>query len=120
MNLTEGFPKTEKKILDFLLQDMIKKLKKETEIPEDFKEMVLSGGINQDEIHTLFKDFPRALFDIFDINNVVINIIPIETEGMSLQFTWSIQNFKGKVYDERIKAEKEALKQAVKILENIL
>jgi hypothetical protein len=89
----------------------------DTSFPEDFKEFVKAQDLEDDKIATMLDANPRVLFDVFDEHKVYIQI-NVNTP----YFSYSINE--GDIisgpWETRIEAEKEAIEQAFKLLEEKL
>ena len=118
IKLLENHPLTKKKVQSWFLQNLLKTIN--DEMPEEFKEFVRSQTIDDDKLATLVVESPRGFFDIFDINDIYINI-NYEEGG----FTWRIieplqLNLPSNSAKDRRDAESKAIYKAFEILEKKL
>ena len=114
--LLEQHPVSKKVIKDWFMKEMLESLE-DDEIPESFKDHMLEQGIQDDKLSTLIDLNPRMLFDIFDSNNVIIEIFFEDDLG----FSWKVGEFSSVTHFEtRKEAEKSSVKQSFEILENLL
>ena len=91
-----------------------------TDVPENFKDFAKEHGIDNDTIAKMIDSMPRALFDVFDSNSVYIEILVDLTKDDAL-FSYVIDgdmmgNVEGILYNSRIEAEKVAIEEAFKVL----
>jgi hypothetical protein len=113
--LLETYPKAAAAIKEFYYGKMIESLEEDNDIPQEFKDMVQAQQFDSEYVATFIDTNPRFLFDIFDANNVLIQIsIDIENNC----FRWSLDG--GRVesndYTSRKEAEASAVEEAFKIL----
>jgi hypothetical protein len=113
-DLLETYPKAAKVINEFYRSKMLESLKTEN-IPEEFKEMLKTQEFDNEYVATFIDKTPRILFDVFDANDVYIQI-------NVFNFSYSINQ--GSViagsWKTRIEAEKAAVEQAFQILNDKL
>ncbi len=117
LELLEKYPKTAKVINDWFLDKMLKSLNTDT-IPEEFKEYISSQPINNQNIAVMINNNPRVLFDVFDENEIYINISRIKNI-----FMWSLadnQFIDSRVFNNRKEAEMAAIESAFEILDKKL
>ena len=115
LELLEAYPKAAVAIKEFYYGKMIDSLSEDSDIPQDFKDMIKAQQFDSEYIATFIDNNPRFLFDIFDANNIFIQItVDIENNC----FRWSFDG--GKVesndYTSRKEAEVSAVEQAFEIL----
>jgi len=73
LELLETYPKAGKIVNDWFLDKMLKSLNTDA-IPEEFKEYISHQPIDNQNIAVMIDNNPRVLFDVFDENNVFIQI----------------------------------------------
>jgi hypothetical protein len=91
-----------------------------TDVPENFKDFAKEHGIDNDTIAKMIDSMPRALFDVFDTYELHIEILVAYQDKPSI-FTYTVvegdlihtQPIK---YNSRIEAEKVAIEEAFKVL----
>lgn len=89
---------------------------KNSDVPEEYKERLSEIGIDDEQLSTLIDNNPRSLFDLFDENNIFIDIDYFEGS-----FWWKVgDGINVKNYKNRISAERDAIIDAFKILEDVL
>jgi hypothetical protein len=113
--LLETYPKAAVAVKEFYYGKMIDSLQEDNDIPQEFKDMIKAQQFDSEYVATFIDTNPRFLFDIFDANNVLIQIsIDIENNC----FRWSLDG--GRVesndYTSRKEAEASAVEEAFKIL----
>lgn len=116
LELLEKHPLSTKVVKDWFIEQMIESFKEDT-VPENFKQYMLEQGVDTDKISVLIDVNPRMLFDVFDNNDVVIEVFlyPDET------FTCKIGNeATTKSWKTRKEAELFAVEAAFEILEKKL
>lgn len=113
LELLQKYPEAGKVVKDHFLSRMLENLNDDN-IPEDFKEHVRSIGIDDDRIAKMIGDAPRSMFDVFDQNELFINIIFDNERNL---FNWSINGqMDSQTYIFRKAAEQEAIAEAFKLL----
>ena len=91
-------------------------------LPEDFKEHVRNEGVDDDKIVAVIEAGPRALFDVFDENEIYIFIHYMDVKD-NVEFFYSFRNIDTnpvKLFKTRKEAERAAIKQAFEILNSKL
>lgn len=107
-------------IREWFLEKMIESLQT-TDVPDDFKNMMKQTGIENDKLAIMIDSNPRMLFDVFDDNNIYLNIF----RGDSGNFIWGWSDIKetyvkDKFSKTRKEAELLAIEKAFEILEERL
>lgn len=72
--LLEKHPLTTEVIRSWFFDEMIKSLD-DNNIPEEFKEMMKQEGVSNERLAILIDAQPRTLFDVFDENDLYINVV---------------------------------------------
>ena len=115
IELLEKYSKAAIVIKQWFLERMLESLKDET-LPETFKEYARQQEIDNDKIGKLIDGNPRTLFDVFDENDLSINIVrtPNRTEG----WEWEImqESVENSICKSRKEAELLAIEAAFKLL----
>lgn len=115
LELLEKYPKSGKVVNKWFLDKMLKSLNTDT-VPEEFKEYISNQPIDNQNIAVMIDNNPRVLFDVFDENNVFIQINVNKTfsysinEGDVISGSWII----------RKDAEAAAIEQAFELLDKQL
>ena len=115
LELLEKYPKAGKIVNKWFLDKMLKSLNTDT-VPEEFKEYISNQPIDNQNIAVMIDNNPRVLFDVFDENNVFIQINVSKTfsysinEGDVISGSWII----------RKDAEAAAIEQAFELLDKNL
>lgn len=113
--LLESYPIATEVVRDWFMEKMAESFKNQ-ELPKDFKEFMREQGIPNDKLVKLIDVNPRVLFDVFDDNGVIINVI--YTDG---RFTWDVNTVKSlDSYSSRREAETGAVQRAFQILDDKL
>lgn len=114
LDLLETYPMAAEEIAEFYRSKMLESLNTQ-DVPDEFKDMVKGQEFDNQYIATFIDANPRILFDVFDSNEVFIQInVP--------NFSYSINE--GDViagsWQNRIEAERAAIEQAFQILNDKL
>lgn len=117
MELLQTYPTASVKVKGWFMEKMLNTLKDDT-IPEEFKDYVRQQGIEDQKIANIVGDNPRALFDVFDENQLYIKIDIFIREDGSAKFNWSVNATEGgsSFYESRTEAEKDAVSKAFQML----
>lgn len=121
MELLETYPKAAVKVRGWFLDKMLDSLK-DDKVPEDFKEYVRQQGIDNEHVAKILGVNPRALFDVFDLNQMYIKIDIFIKEDGTAKFNWSVNAVEGgtSFYSSRMEAEKDAVAKAFQMLNDKL
>ena len=118
--LLETYPKAAAAIKEFYYGKMIESLQEDNDIPQEFKDMVKAQQFDSEYVATFIDNNPRFLFDIFDANELHIEILVMYSDKPSI-FTYTV--IEGDLihtqptkYNSRIDAEKIAIETAFEIL----
>ena len=115
IDLLEKYPYTADVVRQWFMGKMIESFKDQS-VPAEFKEYMRQQGISNERLSKILVDNPRVLFDVFDDNNLIINIIYTE-QG----FTWDVEDVKSiQYYSSRKAAEVTAVERAFRILDERL
>ena len=113
LELLQKYPEAGKVVKDHFLSRMLDALNDDN-LPDDFKEHVRSMGIDNDKIDKMVGGSPRSMFDVFDDNELFINVTFDYTNKM---FRWSVDGEKdSQNYIFRKAAEQDAIAEAFKLL----
>jgi len=113
LELLQKYPEAGKVVKDHFLSKMLDSLNDDN-IPDDFKEHVRNMGIEDDKIAKMVGNSPRTMFDVFDENELFINITFDNERNL---FNWSINGqLDNQNYIFRKAAEQEAVAEAFKLL----
>lgn len=116
LELLETYPIAAEVIGEFYHGKMVDSLMEDNSIPDDFKEMVKSQQFDNEYIAKFIDANPRVLFDIFDDNDLIINVVHTQ-QG----FTWDVESVKSvELYPYRRDAEYAAVERAFQLLNDKL
>ena len=118
IELFEKYPKAANIVKSYYLEKLLESLKSEG-LPEEFKEHVRQQGIDDEKVVKLVETMPRSLFDVFDENEIYIEILT-DAVFMKPKFQYKISLLDKQKFDTRKEAEKEAINVAFKLLEEKL
>lgn len=113
LELLKTYPEAGKVVKDHFLSRMLEGLNDDN-LPEDFKEHVKSMGMEDERIAKMVGSSPRALFDVFDENQIYINIIYDPNQHL---FKYDVNGeMSNGLYAFRKAAELDAIAEAFKLL----
>jgi hypothetical protein len=118
--LFEKYPKAGKVVVEYFTKIFMDSLNNE-DITDEFKEMAKTEVLNSEYIQDFIEGNPRGLFDVFDDNEIYINV----TAFPNSLFTYSIVGDIAEVgstetSNTRKEAEKLAIEAAFEILNDKL
>jgi hypothetical protein len=123
LELLEKYPLTAKVVKDWFMERMLESFKDDT-VPEGFKNYMLEQGIENDKVAKMIDANPRMLLDVFDENEIYIQIGVNRDSNLYFQYKLNdflIGNFfRDLKYKTRKEAELFAVEAAFEILENNL
>jgi len=113
--LLDLYPIATEVVRDWFMEKMAESFKNQ-ELPKDFKEFMREQGIPNDKLVKLIDVNPRVLFDVFDDNGVIINVV--HSNGV---FSWDVNTVKSlDSYSSRREAESASVQRAFQILHDKL
>jgi hypothetical protein len=121
IELLETYPKAATVIKDFYNNKLIDSVSNSSEeIPEEFKEMIKQQSFDNEYVATFIDSNPRFLFDVFDNNELNVEILVMYSDRPSM-FTYTVVegdliHTEPTKYNSRIEAEKVAIEEAFKLL----
>lgn len=123
IELLETYPKAAKVINEFYRSKIMNSMETE-DVPDEFKEMLKQQEFDNEYIATFVDANPRMLFDVFDQNELYIEILVMYSDRPSI-FTYTVVegdlvHTEPTKYDSRIEAEKVAIEKAFTILNDKL
>lgn len=71
--LLEKYGKAASVVKEYYLGKFLDSMESEN-LPENFKEFAKEQGIDNDTVAKMIEAMPRALFDVFDVNEIYINV----------------------------------------------
>ena len=113
MELLQTYPIASVKVKGWFMEKMLNTLKDDT-IPEEFKDYVRQQGIEDEKLANIVGDNPRALFDVFDDNEIFIDVI-FDHEHRVFRYSFD-GNVESINYTLRKDAEADAVAEAFKLL----
>lgn len=114
-NLLEKYPYAAQAIRDWFIGKMIESFK-DQDVPSDFKDFMRQQGVSNEQLVKIISGNPRALFDVFDDNKLIINVV-YTSDG----FTWDVASVKNiQVYSSRRDAEQAAVERTFQLLDEKL
>jgi hypothetical protein len=123
LKLLEKYPLSTEVVREWFINKMVESVKGDDTVPEDFKNYMLEQGIPNDKLCIFIDSSPRSLFDVFDENNIIIQIIPIKED--KIVYLSRVNQFETpydfkRPYFTRKEAEIFAIEAAFEILEQQL
>lgn len=119
INLLSKYPLAAEKIREWFFEKMTESLQDES-IPEDFKKSVMSEAITDERLAAFIDSQPRTLFDVFDENEISINIE--RTPNRVEEWAWNVMQH-GEDHSactSRKEAETQAITYSFEVLEEQL
>ena len=118
--LLEAYPKAAETVVKYYSEQFIKSIEAGN-VSDEIKEYAKGQTIDLEYVATFMDINPRGLFDVFDNNNIYINI----TAFPNSLFHYSIVGEMAEVgstetFNTRLEAEKLAIEQAFETLNNKL
>lgn len=118
LELLEKYPKAGKVVNDWFLAKMLKSLNTNT-IPEEFKEYISNQPIDNQNVAVMINNNPRVLFDVFDENDLYIEIL-VDYKSNIAKFSYTViddEILSNTInYASRKEAELAAIELAFKLL----
>jgi hypothetical protein len=111
----QKYPEAAKVVNNYYLEIMLKSLNDDS-LPENFKEFVREMGVGNDKIAKIIDGSPRALFDVFDENQIYIEISVSNDKFSYKIYPRDIKFLDVIWYDTRKEVEKIAILDAFKLL----
>ena len=121
LELLETYPKAGKIVNKWFLDKMIASLNNDA-IPDEFKEYISNQPIENENISVMIDNNPRVLFDVFDENDIYVEIL-VDYKSNSAKFSYTVINNEiysnPLTYTSRRYAELAAIEHAFKLLEDL-
>jgi hypothetical protein len=115
--LLEKNPLATELIRKWFFDEMTKSIEIAEDVPEEFKQAMLKEGVSDERLAILIDAQPRTLFDVFDENNLIIEIV-LNPEDI---FTCRIKKLLTiKSWKTRKESEAYAIEAAFSLLEEQL
>jgi len=119
IELLEKYPEAAKVINQFYHAKITDSMST-ADVPEEFKEMLKQQEFDNEYIASFIDNNPRMLFDVFDDNELHIEILVMYSDRPSI-FTYTViegdlVHTQPTKYTSRIEAEKVAIETAFQIL----
>jgi hypothetical protein len=125
LELLQAYPKAANIIGEFYHGKLIASLEDDSNIPDDFKEMLKSQEFDNEYLAKFVDNNPRFLFDVFDANDIFIQT-PLHWKAEEVTFSYTIERpgvdtvESSDTYPYRDIAEKIAVEEAIEYLNNQL
>jgi hypothetical protein len=123
IDLLEAYPIASEAIRVYYLEILLSTLN-DKNLPEDFKAHVREKGVSNADIVNVYKNSPRQLMDVFDVNGVYIEIL-LKMDDGNVLFGWRILPRDEDFIDiqwsgDRKEVERYAIADAFKLLNDKL
>ena len=115
IDLLEKYPHSAKAIQAWFLEKLLNSLKDES-VDDNLRDYMRKKGVEMDKVGEIIELNPHSLFEIFDENDIIIEISHHPNTG----FTWRIEDDFKDGFDSRPKAERAAMEEAIKLLDEKL
>ena len=121
--LLETYGKAAGVVKSYYVEKFIESMVTEN-VPENYKEFARSEGIDNSTIAKMVESMPRALFDVFDSYELHVEILVMYSDKPSI-FTYTVVegdliHTQPTKYNSRIEAERVAIEEAFKLLDERL
>lgn len=113
INLLEEHPKTTIVIKQWLLDVLLSSIE-DSKVPDDFKEFARQQSMETEHVAGMLQNTPRSMFDVFDNQELYIQITGDNKHGWSWEVDGSVENA---VCSSRKEAETAAVIESFKLLE---
>lgn len=118
--LLEKHPLTTEVIRQWFFKELIKSIDIAEDVPEEFKQAMLKEGVSDERLAILIDAQPRTLFDVFDENKLLIEILYTKDLN-SFHYNIITENIDyDNIFIKRKKEEQHAIKKAFELLEERL
>jgi hypothetical protein len=122
IELLKKYPLSAEIVRDWFMEKMIKSIQGDTTVPEDFKNFILEQKVDNNKLSLFIDSNPRNLFDLFDNNNIIIEIFLYPNDEFTCKIgnQATINSWKQRKDCELfvIEAAFEILEEQLKTLEN--
>ena len=119
LELLKKHPLSAKLIREWFMEKMIESLNNDS-ITDEFRQFMREQSIDDDKLGVMIDSNPRMLFDVFDDNEIYLNIFRVKNIFMWSLYDIEEQILDGRVFNTRKEAELFAVEAAFEILENKL
>ena len=117
--LLEKHPLATEVVRTWFFNEMVKSFADEN-VPEEFKEMMKQEGVTNERLAVLIDVQPRTLFDVFDENKLLIEILYTKDLN-SFHYNIITENIDyDNIFIKRKKEEQHAIEKAFELLEERL
>jgi hypothetical protein len=118
--ILEKNPLSAEVVRKWFTNKMFESIQKDDTVPEDFKNFVLNEGLSNENLIIFIETNPRSLFDVFDENEIYLNIFRVKNIFMWALYDSEEQILDGRVFNTRKETEESAVEAAFDILEEKL
>jgi hypothetical protein len=120
IELLEKYPLSTEVIRQWFFNEMMKSIEIAEDVPEEFIQAMIKEGVSDERLSALIDAQPRGLFDVFDENDICINIE--RSANKIVEWSWEISpgHTENSVCKSRKEAELFAIEAAFEILEQRL
>lgn len=115
--LLNNNPLSKELIRQWFFKELTESINDDIEVPQDFRDAMISEGISDKLLKTHIENNPHCLFEIFDNKELFIDVY-----RKKMQFTFDINSkqIENKYFMFRKDAELHAIEQTIILLENKL
>jgi len=122
LEILQKYPHSADVVRKWLFDKMMESMQDDS-VPEDFKQSMMNEAVTNERLAVFIDTNPRMLFDVFDENDVIIQIIPIKED--KIKYLSRVNQFETpydftRPYFTRKEAELFAVEAAFEILEEKL
>ena len=118
VELLEKYPEAAKVVNEFYRSKMMNSMETD-DVPDEFKEMLKEQSFDNEYIATFVDANPRMLFDVFDSNEIYIQIT-VDLENNCFRYSFDGGRVESNDFLTRIAAETRSIETAFEILNDKL
>lgn len=113
LELIQNYPNATNVVREWFVNKMMESIK-ESDVPEDFKQMMRDQGIDDGRLVAMMDASPRLLLDVLDQNNIIIGI---SYDNGVFRYSFNGKTVESIDFTSRRDAEREAIEDAFIMLD---
>lgn len=113
IELVENYPSAAAVVREWFVNKMLESVK-ESNVPEDFKQMMRDQGVSDERLVAMMDASPRLLLDVLDQNNIIIGI---NYDNGVFRYSFNGDTVESIDYTSRRDAERDAIEDAFIMLD---
>ena len=115
LEILQTYPLATDVIVKWFTKKMYQSFEDES-VPGEIKEFMETRGISEENLAKLIEQNPRMLFDVFDENNIIIEITSSNRKPVNFGYLINREKYGGLIYESRRKAEAVSVTQSFRLL----